>query len=124
MPRRHLHLRQTVAGCVNKPRRPKEGVSRATVHNEPQHLVDDLPNTEEAQGMRRLLGRELDHRGVCEATQSSDILRGLGTMTRTRSRSRYLGDERFFKCWLLSARKRRQIRAEIVGHRETTATSG
>ena len=74
--------------------------------------------------MLSLLGRELDHRGVCEATQSSDILRGLGTMTGSSSRSRYLGDERVFKCWLLGARERRQIRAEIVGHRETTATSG
>ena len=68
--------------------------------------------------------RELDHRGVNETTQSSDILRVLGMMTRSRSRSRYLGDERVFKCWLLGARERRQIRAEIVDHRETAATSG
>ena len=40
MPRRHLHLRQTVAGGMNESRRPEIGIRRATVHDEPLHLVE------------------------------------------------------------------------------------
>ena len=53
----------------------------------------DEDEVEEAVDYYEAAGPNRDE-GVCEATQSSDILRGLGTMTGSRSRSSYPGDER------------------------------
>ena len=118
-----LHLRQTVASGVHELWRPEERIRGATVHDEPLHLVEDLPNPEQAQRMLGLLGRELDHRRVRETEQSPDVLFKLGAMTRPRTRRRYLSDEGVVEGWLLGASERRQIRADVVGRRKPAATS-
>jgi hypothetical protein len=46
MPRLDLHLRQTVAGCVNVLGRAEEGVCRPPIDDEPHHLIDDFPHAE------------------------------------------------------------------------------
>ena len=124
MPRRHLHLRQTVAGGMYESRRPEIGIRRPTVHDEPEHFADDLPDAKKAQRMLCLLGSKLDHQSICQAAQSRDVLRGFGAVARAGNGGRHIGDELVLKSRLFGPRERREIRPEVVCHRETAATSG
>ena len=124
MPRRHLHLRQTVAGGMNESRRPEIGIRRATVHDEPEHFAEDLPDAKKAQRMLCFLGSKLDHQSICQAAQSRDVLRGFGAVARPGNGGRHIGDELVLESRLFGPRERREIRPEVVSHRETAATSG
>ena len=124
MARGHLHPRQAVSGRVLEAGSPEEAVGRAAIHDQPLHLVDDLPHGEQAQRVLGRVGGELGHLCAEHADQSRDVLRRLRAVARASSSGGEFRDEDVLERRVLGQREGGEVRREVVARCEAAAVLG